>query len=106
MKDVEHEWDPKKAKPNIAKHGVAFADAVSVFSGDSAITIEDESPGEERFVTMGMDGLGLSLWLRKRGEKKRYESFLRGKQRKESADYSGESDEEGIRFSGRQARSD
>jgi len=61
MKNVEYEWDPKKAKTNLVKHGVAFADAVSVFSDDSAITIDDEHSSEERFVTMGMDGLGRVL---------------------------------------------
>ncbi len=61
MKNMEYEWDPKKAKTNLVKHSVAFADAVSVFSDDSAITIKDEYPGEERFVTMGVDGLGRVL---------------------------------------------
>ncbi len=55
---MEYEWDPKKAKANLAKHGVPFADAVAVFSDDSAITIEDKQSSEERFVTMGMDALG------------------------------------------------
>ncbi len=58
---MEYEWDPKKAKTNLAKHGVPFADTVAVFSDDSAITIEDKQSSEERFVTMGMDALGRVL---------------------------------------------
>ncbi len=58
---MDYEWDPKKAKNNLAKHGVLFADAVAVFSDDSAITIEDKRASEERFVTMGMDALGRVL---------------------------------------------
>ena len=56
-----YEWDPNKAKQNLRKHGVAFADAVSVFSDDSAVTIEDINPEEERFATLGMDALGRIL---------------------------------------------
>ena len=43
------------------KHAVYFADAVSVFADDMAITAEDDHSGEERFVTVGMDALGRVL---------------------------------------------
>jgi uncharacterized protein len=56
-----YEWDPDKAKLNIRKHGIAFADAVSVFFDDSAITVEDNTPDEVRFATMGMDAIGRVL---------------------------------------------
>jgi hypothetical protein len=56
-----YEWDPDKAKLNIHKHGIAFADAVSVFFDASAITVEDNNPDEMRFATMGMDALGRVL---------------------------------------------
>jgi uncharacterized DUF497 family protein len=56
-----YEWDPNKAKQNLRKHGIAFADAVSVFFDDSAVTIEDINPEEERFATLGMDALGRVL---------------------------------------------
>jgi uncharacterized DUF497 family protein len=42
MVHMGYEWDPDKAKLNIRKHGIAFADAVSAFSDDSAITVEDK----------------------------------------------------------------
>ena len=56
-----YEWDPDKAKLNIRKHGIAFADAVSAFSDDSAITGEDNNPDEARFATLGMDAFGRVL---------------------------------------------
>ena len=56
-----YEWDPDKAKQNIRKHGIAFADAVSVFFDDSAITVEDNNLDEVRFATLGMDALGRVL---------------------------------------------
>jgi uncharacterized protein len=54
---VNHQWDPGKAKSNRKKHGVSFADAVAVFSDEFALTVEDESSEEQRFVTMRMDVL-------------------------------------------------
>jgi uncharacterized DUF497 family protein len=61
MVHMGYEWDPDKAKLNIRKHGIAFADAVSAFSDDSAITVEDNNPDEERFATLGMDAFGRVL---------------------------------------------
>jgi uncharacterized DUF497 family protein len=55
------EWDPDKATANEVKHGVRFADAVSVFSDEQALTIEDSHFGEERFVTIGMDAFARVL---------------------------------------------
>jgi uncharacterized protein len=56
-----YEWDSVKASSNLVKHAVHFADAVSVFADDMAVTIEDDHPGEERFITIGMDGFGRIL---------------------------------------------
>jgi uncharacterized protein len=71
---VDCEWDPAKAKANLTKHGIHFADAVSALEDDSALTIRDPySEEEERWITLGMDALGRLLvvvyvW---RGEKVR-----------------------------------
>jgi uncharacterized DUF497 family protein len=48
-------WDESKRRANVRKHGLDFADAVSVFSGIT-YTIEDRrfDYGEQRFVTFGM----------------------------------------------------
>ena len=43
------------------KHGVDFADAATVLTDDLALTRLDDSPDQERFVTLGMDALGRVL---------------------------------------------
>ncbi|MBH8561271.1 BrnT family toxin [Nostoc sp. CENA67] len=58
---MAYQWDNEKATANLHKHGVDFADAVSVFSDDLAITITDERFDEERFITIGMDAFGRVL---------------------------------------------
>jgi uncharacterized DUF497 family protein len=58
---MNYQWDNKKAKSNLQKHDVDFADAVTVFGDDFALTIEDDHPDEERFITIGMDALGRVL---------------------------------------------
>jgi uncharacterized DUF497 family protein len=59
---MKFEWDQKKAHLNDRKHGVQFADAVSVLDDDNALTTSEHWPdGEERFVTLGTDSLGRIL---------------------------------------------
>lgn len=58
---MEYEWDQEKAEDNSRKHGVDFADAVTALEDDSALTLEDQDPEEERFITIGMDALGRLL---------------------------------------------
>ncbi len=58
---MTYQWDNDKATANLRKHGIDFADAVSVFSDDLAITIPDERFDEERFITVGMDAFGRVL---------------------------------------------
>jgi uncharacterized protein len=54
---MRYEWDPAKAKSNRRKHWVRFSDAMVVFNDDRALTMPDlESTGEERYITIGMDG--------------------------------------------------
>jgi uncharacterized DUF497 family protein len=56
------EWDPAKARTNLAKHGVHFADAASVLEDDRALTIRDpDSDEEERWITIGRDLLSRIL---------------------------------------------
>lgn len=54
---MEFEWDIKKALSNLKKHGIDFADAISALEDERAITIPDDYPNEERFVSIGMDAL-------------------------------------------------
>lgn len=55
------EWDPKKADINLKKHGIDFADAVTVLDDYNAVTIDDPDHEEERFITIGMDAFGRIL---------------------------------------------
>jgi uncharacterized protein len=58
---MAYQWDRDKAAANLRKHGVDFADAVTVFSDDLAITITDERFDEERFITIGIDAFSRVL---------------------------------------------
>ncbi len=51
---MNYEWDSKKAKGNLKKHGVDFADAVVALEDENALTIEDKDHEEIRFQTLGM----------------------------------------------------
>ncbi len=55
------EWDSKKAISNLKKHGVNFADALAVLEDERAITIIEDYPDEERFITIGMDSFSRIL---------------------------------------------
>ena len=52
---MQFEWDAAKAARNLAKHGVSFDEASTVFGDPLAGTIGDPShSGEEpRFITIG-----------------------------------------------------
>lgn len=58
---VGFQWDRNKATSNLNKHGIDFADAITVFDDFNAITTDDPSYDEERFVTIGMDAYGRVL---------------------------------------------
>ena len=51
----DFDWDPAKAKTNLAKHGVSFEEAMAVFHDPLALSRPDEDHGanEERWVTLG-----------------------------------------------------
>jgi uncharacterized DUF497 family protein len=45
----EFEWDPRKAGSNLKKHGVPFAEALTVFSDPAALIFDDpDHSGDER----------------------------------------------------------
>jgi uncharacterized DUF497 family protein len=53
---LEFEWDLRKATSNLAKHGVAFEEAASVFGDPLGRIVADprHSAEEERFVLLGL----------------------------------------------------
>lgn len=50
-----YEWDPEKPAANLKKHGIAFAEAATVFLDPLALTYQDpdHSEGEHRYITVG-----------------------------------------------------
>ena len=53
---MKFEWDRKKAESNVAKHGVSFDEAKTVFYDENARLIDDpdHSGEEDRFILMGI----------------------------------------------------
>ena len=52
---LQFEWDPEKARTNVAKHGVSFDEASTVFRDPLSIAIGDplHSEDEDRLVLIG-----------------------------------------------------
>ncbi len=53
--NINFEWDEKKRRANIRKHGIDFVDLPPLFDG-VIITIEDTpfDYGESRYITLGL----------------------------------------------------
>jgi uncharacterized DUF497 family protein len=53
--NIEFAWDRRKARSNLAKHGVTFEEAQTVFLDESARLIDDpdHSDEEERLLLLG-----------------------------------------------------
>lgn len=53
---IEFQWDTKKARDNLVKHGVSFEEAKSVFFDEYARQFFDQahSGDEERFIMLGV----------------------------------------------------
>ena len=56
MKDIDFDWDDRKASMNLKKHGVSFEEAESIFYDEHALHMPDpdHSRAEDRFVLIGM----------------------------------------------------
>ncbi len=56
MKPLRFAWDANKARTNLAKHGVDFEEARTVFYDEYALEFYDErhSDAEDRFLLLGM----------------------------------------------------
>ena len=54
---MKYGWDEAKNRKNVAKHGLSFEDAETVFSGP-CVSFEDDrfDYGEERLITLGLLG--------------------------------------------------
>jgi uncharacterized DUF497 family protein len=57
MNELRFEWDKRKEKANIKKHGVSFEEARTVFYDENAIQFfdPDHSENEDRFILLGIN---------------------------------------------------
>lgn len=96
---MEFEWDPDKAAGNLAKHGVSFQEAATVFGDPLAITYfdPDHSADEDRFVTFGHSSGGALLVVchTDRGDRVRIISARRATRRERKAHEEGQKDQGG-----------
>ena len=46
---MEFEWDERKARANLRKHRVDFADAATMFQDERAVSVADDDPEKERY---------------------------------------------------------
>ncbi|MEA1969697.1 MAG: BrnT family toxin [Thermodesulfobacteriota bacterium] len=62
---LKFEWNPKKAKKNIEKHGVSFDEAATVFSDPLSMNYDDpdHSYGENRYIIIGLSAQGKLLFV-------------------------------------------
>lgn len=56
MTELQFEWDDRKEKANIKKHGVSFEKARTVFYDENAMQFfdPDHSGDEDRFILLGI----------------------------------------------------
>ncbi len=89
-----YEWNARKARANLRKHGVSFEEAATIFLDPLALTFPDppHSSEEEREITIGYSTRGQAIFAahcqrgiririisaRKatRGERKQYEEGI------------------------------
>jgi len=60
---AEFEWDQRKARANLAKHGVSFDEATTVFRDANVVSVVDDehSEVEERWYSIGVSASGRLL---------------------------------------------
>ena len=56
MEPLRFEWDIRKEKANVKKHGISFEEARNAFYDEDAIEFfdPDHSDDEDRFILLGM----------------------------------------------------
>jgi len=62
---MNFEWDLRKARLNLAKHGISFEEATTVFDDPLSLTAvdPDHSVSENRYLTFGMSYRGVLLQI-------------------------------------------
>ena len=90
---MRFEWDPEKAAANLAKHGVSFEEAATLFGDPLALTVQDpvHSVREYRFLTTGLTTRGrlVVVYHAELGENEIRIIGARVAERSERKDYEG-----------------
>lgn len=74
-----YEWDERKNRSNVQKHGIDFQDAVEIFDGP-VIEAKGYREGETRFLAVGLvRTIEVAVVYTLRGKKKRIISARRAK---------------------------
>jgi uncharacterized DUF497 family protein len=62
---MQFQWDPRKAKLNVAKHSVSFEEATTAFRDPLSVTAADpdHSEDEKRLITFGVSSQGRLLQI-------------------------------------------
>jgi uncharacterized DUF497 family protein len=58
----DFEWDPRKARANLAKHGISFEEAATVFA-DPRVVILDDGGSRGHLVAIGFSARLRLLWV-------------------------------------------
>ena len=60
---MNYVWDKRKGRGNVARHGIAFEDAIRIFEGPTLERVDDRFDyGESRIYAIGVvDGLEITL---------------------------------------------
>jgi uncharacterized DUF497 family protein len=60
---MNYVWDKRKGRGNVARHGIAFEDAIRIFEGPTLERVDDRFDyGETRIYAIGVVG-GLEITL-------------------------------------------
>ncbi len=77
---MQLEWDERKNRLNIEKHGIALSDSAQVFARPLIIRLDERKDyGEPRWIALGnLDGAVVVLVFTRRGETIRAISIRKG----------------------------
>ncbi len=85
---MKYVWDPKKNRQNVARHGIAFEDAIRIFEGPALERIDDRFDyGETRIYVVGIvDGIEVTvIYTERTGDQRRIISAWRAERHEREA---------------------
>ena len=76
---MDYEWDDAKAVANIAKHGIAFVDAIEAFGGPMLVRASPRAEEPRKVALRLCRGLIVAIIFVERGERIRLISVRRAR---------------------------